>query len=113
MNPIHHAIKEIREVLKKHDLAGVVMIQDTLELAYLKEVSPSWSCASLSADGEFRIKANREDFPSKESQKACIESTLGMVLGFMNESERNHKDFSHIVAMFSEHFDFSHFERRN
>jgi hypothetical protein len=45
MTPANQAIEEIKEIVKKYDLAAMVAVSSPDEIAYLKAISPSWSCA--------------------------------------------------------------------
>lgn len=74
------AMSEIKAILQKHDVAGVVVIHAPgygEELIYL---TPSYSCATLHANGELRFKAKAADFggdTQKRNQK--IKDTANMM----------------------------------
>jgi hypothetical protein len=102
---------EIQALLEKHDLAGMIVLQAPDHLEFLKVLSPSWSVARLNEEtGELRIRAKREEFPSAEEQKRCVEATIGMVLGFLGQAERDVEAFTMVAKLLGRHFEISHRE---
>lgn len=75
---------KIMAVLKEHDLMGSVLICGKERSGFFSELSPSWSCASIS-EGlkgmELRIRAKKEDFPSKEVQQETLRATVHGIFG--------------------------------
>ena len=55
------AMEEIKEILKKHDIAASVVLHTPGWAEYLLRIDPSYSCATLSEKG-IRVKAKAEDF---------------------------------------------------
>lgn len=109
------AAEEIKAVLKKYDIAAMITLQSEADLEFVREISPTWSCAKIKElpDGHaIRIKAHHSEFKNKEHQKACVEATVGMVFGFMNQADRDAQDMAKLAAMLGRHFDISHWERR-
>lgn len=98
---LKNAMEEIKEVLKKHDCGAFVLLAGPAHLEYLYEVSPSWSCATLNAEGVLRIKAMREDYPDDVSHQLAIEQTVGMFLGFADACQSTVNNMSAIAARLS------------
>lgn len=75
------AMEEIKAVLKKHDIAGFVVLNDGAGFSeYLNAISPSYSCAKLSEDGiAFRLKASEV---GKERAKEIADGTYNMITHF-------------------------------
>lgn len=55
------AMDEIKEVLKKHDIAASVVLHTPGWSEYLLRIDTSYSCAAISEKG-IRLKAKAEDF---------------------------------------------------
>lgn len=105
------AMEEIKAVLTKHDLAGVILLQSATHGEFLYELSPSWSCARL-VDGGIRVRSKLVDYPSAEAQKKSQEETVGMLAGFVDMLASAEDDLFKVVRMLSTRVDFSHFTRR-
>jgi len=58
------AMEDIKEILKKHDIAGSVVIQTPGYAEYLLHIKPSYSCARLDENGIMKFKAKKDDFGS-------------------------------------------------
>jgi hypothetical protein len=118
MTPANQAIEEIKEIVKKYDLAAMVAVSSPDEIAYLKAISPSWSCAWVEpvpgGGVAIRVKAKLADFPSRDAQKKTVEVTVGMFMGFQNFLEATAFEMSQIVTLLSRHYpDITHWERHN
>lgn len=116
MTPANQAIEEIKAVLSKHDLAGMVMVQAPKESAFLNVIDPSWSVAKYEETREgtaIRIRAKAEHFPSRAAQKEAVEWTCGMVIGFMLQAERTREQFEQIAGVLGQHFGITYAEGRN
>ena len=78
------AIAEIKQILKKHDIAGVVVLHDkTGHGEYLNEITPSYSCLNIAANGEVRLQARLKDFDGnklKMRQKITATANMTQVL---------------------------------
>lgn len=94
------AAEEIKAILRKHDIAGVFMLQSKSHAEWVHQISPSWSAAKLEdKDGRtiLRVRCKREDFPSKEAQKECLELTTGMLMAFITFAERLKSDLTPMI----------------
>jgi len=101
------AVGEIKAILGRYDIAGIVAISSKDGTEFLQELSPSWSCSKIIGD-ELRFKAKREDYPSMEAQKEAVTSTTGMIMGFLNVADRLKEDLERVVEMLGKHFDICH-----
>ena len=72
------AMDEIKSILKKHDIAGFVVLHTPGFAEYLNNISPSYSCAKLE-NGEMRFKLVTKDVGGKERAKEIATSTLNMI----------------------------------
>ncbi|TXH09630.1 MAG: hypothetical protein E6R03_16430 [Hyphomicrobiaceae bacterium] len=97
------AAEEIKAVLHKHDIAGMITLQGVGSLEFVREFSPSWSCARLEelSAGVFtiRVRAKAADIPSAAARKETIERTLGMFLGFHHQAQEDTKIMEQLVMM--------------
>ncbi len=104
------AINEIKEILAKHDLAGFVIVSSMDDVAYLRKIDPTWSCAWMEETGPdrqvtVRIRSKLEDYGGdKERQKREIEATTGMFLTFHGWAERTREQMSQVTRMFAKTF---------
>jgi hypothetical protein len=94
------AAEEIKSVLRKHDIAALITLQSPNSVEYVREVSPTWSCAKVEQmpDGlMIRVRAKSAEFASKQDQKLCVERTVGMLIGFKHQSERDADCMSDLI----------------
>lgn len=105
------AIDEIDEILKKYDLAAMVIVMDQSNVAMTRCIDPTWSCAWMEeqegGDGAFmvRIRSKLSDYGGdKARQKAEIEATTGMFITFMNWCGDTRETMVKITAMLAKHF---------
>lgn len=74
------AMEEIKAVLKKHDIAGSIILHTPGFGEYAKVWEPSYSCVKLEGNGQFRFRAKAEDFGgSKEKRNEVLQSTANML----------------------------------
>lgn len=71
-------MEEIKAVLKKNDIAGVVVLHTPGFSEFLNSVSPTYSCAKVE-NGVLKIKGNREHFPDKQAQNDSLKNTSNML----------------------------------
>jgi hypothetical protein len=74
------AMKEIKAVLKKHDIAAFVLLHDPKGFVeYLNHINPSYSCAFME-DGKFRVRLKEKELPGgKKQAKQLAEDTYNMI----------------------------------
>lgn len=80
------AMEEMKEILRKHDIAGVVTLHTPGHSEYLLHVTPSYSCATFNGD-ELRVRARlKEDFHGNiGEQRKKVTDTVNM-LDMLSES---------------------------
>lgn len=110
------ALEEIKAILVREDLAGIVQVQDEESLAFLHKIDPKWSCCKYEAFPQgmgVRIRALASEFPSKEEHMKCIERTFGMLMAASNQAENTYDELGEILAMLIAKFpDVVHVEKR-
>lgn len=111
------AAEEIKDIMKKHDIGGLIVLASPTHLEFLHKFDPSWSCASYEVieglEG-IRIRCKREDFPSVEAQKKSLEDTVGMMMG-IGDHCRNVVEAADKMALFigNQMGGLSHWSRRD
>jgi hypothetical protein len=113
MNPeLLPIFDEISAVLKKHDVAGVVILSNKTHTDFRMDVSPTWSCAKTenAEDGlMLRVRCKRVDFPSQESQTETLRLTLGAFLGTADALRILGENIEAVMAMIGRAgIEFSH-----
>lgn len=98
-------LDEISAVLKKHDMAGLIVVANETHVDYRIEVEASWSCAKFERDG-IRIRCVEEDFATKEAQRKCLESTVGMVVTFTDVLRVIQANMIQLLEIISKYVDF-------
>lgn len=73
------AMEEIKATLRKHDVAGLVILNSPTHLEFLYGLSPSWACTEIAPSGRLRIVANPEKYPDAAKREATVNNTIGMV----------------------------------
>lgn len=98
------AAEEIKAILKKHDIAGMMMLQSPDGAEFVRVIDPTWSCAKIQATPmgpAIRIKAHHSEFQNKEEQKKCVERTIGMVFAFHHQSDQDMKSMAQLIEVLS------------
>lgn len=75
------AMEEIKSIVKKHDIAAFVVINDGDGFSeYLNAVSPSYSCATVHPSGiQFKLKSADV---GKERAREIADGTFNMITHF-------------------------------
>ena len=115
-NPkLKSAMKEIEEVLKKHDIAGLVLVATPSDMEYLYAFQPSWSCARLKGN-QLEIRAKREQYLTEQHFSETVAATTGMFLSFGTACASAIGDFeaisSAIAAQLGPGVQLDHFTRQ-
>jgi len=109
------AAAEIEAILQKHDIAGIVMLQSPSHLEYIMAIAPSWSCCWIEDYGNgakaMRVKAKREDFPSKAAHVEALGNSIGMILGFTDCCESMRRNLAAVAETIATKtkIEFSHY----
>ncbi len=103
-------MEEVKVVLAKHDIAGVVLLASQTHTEYLYEFSTSWSCAKIEGD-QLHIKAKREHFPSKEAHVKCVTETVGMLAGFGDVMAQALDAMTRVLRALGQQFEIAHQSR--
>jgi hypothetical protein len=73
------AMQEIKDILSKHDIAGIVVIHTPGHTEFLNKLNPTYSCCKINGD-QIRVKAKLEDFNgNKQARNKVISDTANML----------------------------------
>ena len=90
------AAEEIKDILRKHDLAGAVSLHSPGHGEYFIHLNPSYSNAYIYNENEVRFYSKREDFKTLEEQMKKQADTSNMLNILMNITSMN---FGYIQQM--------------
>jgi hypothetical protein len=108
------AADEIKAIMRRHDIAGIVMLASPTHLEYLLTIDPSWSCCWMEEHAEgklLRIKAKRADYPDLETQKKVLAESIGMLMGFIDCCNNTTRNLENVVGRISESIGITHSSR--
>lgn len=94
---LKEAMEEIKAILKKYDCAASVLLQSQAHAEYLYELSPSWSCVSLTPDGQCRVKSQAKTGPPEEAERLRV--SVGMLMGFLDHGIKQQRDMETVIQM--------------
>ena len=96
---------EIKALLKKHDLAGMVFLASPTNAEFIYEFCPTWSCAYFDLDGEFlRFRAGRGEYPVVADRVRAIADTAGMLDRLRTSLGGGMRNLDAIIRMHGELF---------
>lgn len=95
------AMQQIKDILSKHDIAGIVILYEPQHSEHLIKVDPTWSCAKLDpVKGILRMKAKKEDYSGKvELRNKAINDTTNMIVHFTDQLAMRFSDMSGVQQM--------------
>lgn len=73
------AAEQIKDILRKHDLAGAVALHSPGHGEYFVHLNPSYSCAYVYNDKEVRFYSKKEDYKTREEQLKKQADTSNML----------------------------------
>lgn len=73
------AAEEIKEILRKHDIAAAVVLHAPGHGEHFMHLTPSYSCAYMYNDNEIRIYSKKEDYNNVEEQQQKQAYTSNML----------------------------------
>lgn len=98
------AMEEIKDVLKKHDIAAFVVLHEPSFSEYLNHINPSYSCAFMQ-DGQFRVKLKTAELPGgKEQASKLAEGTYNMVNSMTDVIALHAKGYMDFEEMLRKHW---------
>lgn len=108
------AAAEISAILKKHDVAGIVILSSLTHTEYLIGVDPSWSpCFSEETPKgkALRFRAKRADYPSKAAHHEAVGNGVGLIMGMLDTCRGVSATLEDCAGMLAKHIEFSTLNR--
>lgn len=103
---LKRVMAEIDAILKREDIAGLVVLHTPGHAELLTRLDPSYSCAKIEANGQLRVRAKAEDFGGDVNKRnEVLRNTSNMlkllthssgptVVGLMETSEKLDKQLN-------------------
>lgn len=88
--------EEIKEILRKHDVAGAVALHTPGHGEHFLHFNPSYSCAYMINDNEVRFYAKKADYKTLEEHQQKIADTSNMLRLLMDLSGINFMGLEHL-----------------
>lgn len=101
------AMEEIKAILKKHDLAGVVILNTPDVMEHLFHLQASWNCFRI--DGNL-LRANTTTFP-QDKKREVLENSISLCCALSGVLGALQADADKAVHIF-DGFDFQHIARK-
>ena len=95
------AAEEIKAILKKHDIAGAILIHTPGYAEFILELTPTYSCATLHHD-HIHFKAKKEDFNDELKRHKAIADTANMMHSLADGTARNAMMLIKVSEQFTE-----------
>jgi hypothetical protein len=73
------AAEEIKDILRKHDIAASIALHTPGHGEYLIHFTTSYSCVYMYEDDQVRIRSKREDYATAEEQFLAQQNTSNML----------------------------------
>src|SRR5687768_16148170 len=99
------AMEEIKSIMAKNDLAGIVILSSADAMEYFLQVEASWSCAKVEkqdANGSF-VRVRTTDL-SPDQKKKFAEDTVGMFMGLADVMTRLQSSIGGLLEVIGNHF---------
>lgn len=94
------AAEEIKEILKKHDIAASVALHTPGHGEYFVHLNPSYSCAYMYNDYEVRFYSKASDFSKPETQLQRQADTSNMLKILTDITVFNFGTINHLSKVF-------------
>jgi hypothetical protein len=96
------AMEEIKAILKKHDIAALVVLHSPGFIEYVNRLETNYSCAFVS-EGEFRVRLKTSEV-GKERAKELAEGTYNMINMMTDIIAMHAKGYMDFEEMLREHW---------
>jgi hypothetical protein len=84
------AAEEIKAILEKHDIAGIVHLHTPGHAEYITKLNPSYSCVKFQSNGDVRIQSRlQEDHNGNREERNQFQSDTSNMLSLLSDSTGN------------------------
>lgn len=111
---VEAAMAEINEIMKKHDVAGIVAVCTPNSLRYQMKLEASWNCTThefRERDGASGVRVNSKGL-IPELKKPRVEGSAASICAMAHIADLMSKDLNVVVKMLSQHLDLSFIMKR-
>lgn len=102
------AAEEIKDILRKYDLAGAVQLHTPGHGEFFIHLNPSYSCAYIYNDNEVRFYSKREDYKSLDEQMEKQANTSNMLKILTDITAINFSGLNHVSKTLDNHIKAEH-----
>ena len=106
------AMEEIKEIIKKHDIAASVVLHTPGHCELLLKLDPSYSCSFVDGDS-VRIKAKLADFATVEERNQKIKDTANMFSLLSDVTSQSAINLLHVSQNLDERVGAEHGPEKN
>jgi len=107
---LKEAMAEIKAILKKHDIAGHVVLHEPGFSEYLLAIEPSWSLLRFDKN-QIRFRSKLEDFTGdRDAQHQASENTVSLIKHFVDVLNRDAGIFEDLHKILLKHWKITHSE---
>lgn len=72
-------MEEVKQVLQKHNIAGVVVLHTPGFSEYLYHLTPTYSCASIASNGNMVFKGAKKHYDDEADRHNKLKDTANML----------------------------------
>jgi len=103
---------EIKEILRKYDVAGAVIVASQTHAIYSLNLDASWNCATTTEGptDTFTRFLVTQAVPDPE-KKVIITNTINSIFGMHEAGRQLMEQIQTAAGVFTKHFDISHIAR--
>lgn len=109
---LKEAMAEITPILKKHDIAGHIILVSPTASEFKFFIEPSWSCVRIEPNGDgtatCRFRSKKADFKSKDEQHRVTEQSVWMILGIKDLAAATFIQMEAVEKILRQHIEIDH-----
>lgn len=103
-------LDEIRTVLKKHHMAGLVVVANATHVDFSMDLDAPWNCIRIEHDAGgralVRVRSKASEYPSREAQHKTLEVTVGTFVTLNDTIGRIQSGLHSILVTLAQHVEF-------
>lgn len=97
---------EITAIIKKHDLTGMIVLQDCKRGVHSVQLQATWNATTHEDKGTIRIKADSASGPVEEAEK--LKNSVGSLLALMDVLNNRAKELEGLAMEIAKQVKFEH-----
>lgn len=106
------AAEEIKAVLRKYDICAHIALGSASHTEFVREFCATWTCMTMDGPNGFRVKSRLADYGGdKAAKKKVLEESIGVLMGFANQAERDCKTLNCLLMEIAKTIPFDHIEK--